>query len=931
MRGLGLVLYEHDFVRDHVHWSGDTESVIGWSIGELGHAGEGWLSRVHPDDLESIRVAVESASGHPYCMVEYRFRHKAGHYIWISDRGIVERGVNGGIKRISGVFSNIDGHKAAQEKLERSEAAHRAILASALDCIIAMDLDDRIIEFNPAAERTFGYSREEAVGKELASLIIPPDLREQHRKGVARLLKTGQSTLLGKRVELRAMRSNGEQFPVELTITRSGSAETPLFTGFVRDLTDQKRAEAQLTASRQQLEALVSDIDGIVWEADPVTFKFQFVSQQAETLLGYPVDQWLNEPDFWRRHIHPDDREMAMSICRRSVSELRNHEFEYRMMAADGKAVWLEDKVSIQVKEGRAASIRGIMVDITTLKEAEQGLRETAQRHRTQRDTIISLTASRFLQSGEVTAALHEISESISQTLGVGRVSIWRLNAAQTLISCVNLFEAEPRRHSSGMEFATAMHPGFFQKLSSNIVITSEDALNDSQFGTLIEKYIKPLGIRSKLDVPVHVGGAVGGALCVEHTGPPRVWAPDEQSFAVSMANIVSLVFEQEDRRGMAELLRQSQKMEAIGQLAGGVAHDFNNILSAMLMQAEMAASYEGLPPEVQEFLNDIQMSAERAASLTRQLLAFSRRQVMQVRLVDLNEVVTQLMRMLQRIVGEDIRMQLHLHSTPLFTKADPGMLDQVLMNLAVNARDAMLNGGQLVIETSQTTIVDGQADLELAAGRYNILSVRDTGCGIPPESLSRIFEPFFTTKEPGKGTGLGLATVFGIVKQHQGTVKVRSEVGAGARFDIFLPTAEGGTHPQAGKAKGEKPRGGTETILVVEDEPSVRLLTRTVLERNGYRVREAANGVEASRVWDESAGRVDLLITDMVMPEGMTGRELAARLLERAPSLKVLFTSGYSSDLAGRELKLQEGQNFLQKPFPPNQLLETVRRLLDG
>ncbi|HZZ58197.1 MAG TPA: PAS domain-containing protein, partial [Opitutaceae bacterium] len=374
-------------------------------------------------------------------------------------------------------------------------------------------------------------------------------------------------------------------------------------------------------------------------------------------------------------------------------------------------------------------------------------------------------------------------------------------------------------------------------------------------------------------------------------------------------------------QRQLEEQLRQSQKMEAIGQLAGGVAHDFNNILAVLMMQADLASSVAGMPREAEKFLQDIKATAERAASLTRQLLVFSRRQVMQPRLLDINEAVTNLATMLQRILGEDVSLQLNLYSRPLLVRADAGMLDQVLLNLVVNARDAMPDGGRLFIQTTERTD---------PAPRQVCLRVTDTGCGIPPAIQARIFDPFFTTKEPGKGTGLGLATVFGIVQQHGGSISVESDVGRGATFQILLPAAEAPA-AAAPNAARPQPRGGSETILLVEDERDVRLLTRTVLERYGYRVLEATHGLDALRVWELHPAPIDLLLTDIVMPGGMSGREVATRLQERCPGLPVIFTSGYSAEIAGRELTLQPGHRFLQKPTAPAELLEAVRECLDS
>jgi CheY-like chemotaxis protein len=379
--------------------------------------------------------------------------------------------------------------------------------------------------------------------------------------------------------------------------------------------------------------------------------------------------------------------------------------------------------------------------------------------------------------------------------------------------------------------------------------------------------------------------------------------------------------------------LRQSHKMEAIGQLAGGVAHDFNNILAAMMMQVHLASSAKDVPKEVQNLLDGLQAAAERAASLTQRLLAFSRQQVLQPRQIDLNETVTSLTKMLERILGEAVHLQLTIHPHPLTTWVDAGMLDQVLMNLLVNARDAMPGGGLLSIETAEKIFTDEEARFipDVTPGRHVCLRVTDTGCGIRSEILPRIFEPFFTTKEPGKGTGLGLATVFGIVKQHGGVIQVESEVGLGTTFQIFLRATEPEKVAATKVSKQLKWRGGEETILLVEDEPEVRMVTSVVLERHGYQVLEAGDGVEALRIWERHAGSIDLLLTDIVMPEGISGQELAGRLREGRPKLPVIFTSGYSPEIAGKELTLKPGQNFIPKPSRPQELLETVRRCLDS
>ncbi len=391
--------------------------------------------------------------------------------------------------------------------------------------------------------------------------------------------------------------------------------------------------------------------------------------------------------------------------------------------------------------------------------------------------------------------------------------------------------------------------------------------------------------------------------------------------------------FEITDRVSLEAQLRYSVKMEAVGQLAAGVAHDFNNILTviqghaSLLLEALEDSSDHGKP------LKHICLSAEKAANLIRQLLMFSRKQVIQPRHIDLNELLQNLTRMLQRMMGEDIALDVIEHSGLPSVHGDTGMIEQVLMNLAVNAREAMPRGGRLRIATTIQAFAKNavMSNPEARAGEFVCLTVSDTGCGIDPSILNRIFEPFFTTKEVGKGTGLGLAAVYGIVKQHQGWIEVDSTIGAGTTFRLYFPVSAAPSQPVTGSAPTDKVSGGNETILVVEDESALRELVEEILSLYGYDVVSACSGVDALRVWEKHREKIDLLLTDMVMPEGISGRELAERLQHQVPKLKVIYTSGYSPGMAGKDLALLEGFNFLPKPYPPTRLAEVVRECLDG
>jgi two-component system cell cycle sensor histidine kinase/response regulator CckA len=389
------------------------------------------------------------------------------------------------------------------------------------------------------------------------------------------------------------------------------------------------------------------------------------------------------------------------------------------------------------------------------------------------------------------------------------------------------------------------------------------------------------------------------------------------------------------EQRLLQEELRQAQKMESVGQLAGGVAHDFNNLLMVIQGYIEMLLNNEPFPGPVVESLHQVYSAAEKAGHLTRQLLAFSRKQMMQPQELDVNELISTVTKLLARTLGEHIKVKAHCAAglPPVF--ADRGMIDQVIMNLAVNSRDAMPNGGNLTISTSVQTITEAcrRQRTDARPGRFVCLSVADNGGGIAPEHLPHLFEPFFTTKEVGKGTGLGLATVYGIVKQHEGWIEVESQLGHGATFRVFLPAVIPAADQPDEAVAAPAVRGGRETILLVEDEPAVRSLVSTSLQRYGYQVRTAESGADALKEWSEKLNDIDLLITDVVMPDGVSGWELAKQFQTKKPRLKTVYMSGYSSNLTVMESGpvIGNGSLFLQKPFKPQKLAEVVRACLES
>ena len=758
--------------------------------------------------------------------------------------------------------------EAANRALAEREARLRAVFDAEPECVKLLAADGSLLDMNPAGLRMI----EAGSLAQVQNHDIGPLVAEEHRAAFRALTERVMGGEPG-RLEFQIITLKGTRRWVETHASplHDAAGRVTALLGITRDITERRQADASLRLFRSLIERVKDAIEVI----DPETGRFLDINEQGCLDLGYSRAEALSKT-VWEINPTVEPATFAQHVA--ATRQAGSLTFESVHRRKDGTTFPVEIALTyIQIERDYLV---GVVRDITERKQAEAALRQSEER------------------KAAIFASALDALVTIDQT---GTVVEWNPAAERIFGYC--------REEAVGREMAGMIVPPRLREMHrqgmARVLAGGEGR-----------------GLRRLLEMPAL--RADGTEFPVELFITPIQKEPP--LFTGFIRDITG-------RLRLEEQFRQSQKMEAIGQLAGGVAHDFNNILGVIMGNADLARAELGPGHPGRESLDEIGAAAERAAGLTRQLLLFSRRQVMEPRLLDLNEVVTSLTKMLQRIVGEDVQQQLHLHSRPLPVHADAGMLDQVLMNLVVNARDAMPGGGRLTIETTEReiTAADAAAIPDAAPGRYACLRVTDSGCGIAPADVARIFEPFFTTKEVGKGTGLGLATVFGIVKQHSGALQVESELGRGTTFQILLPAAQTADVAVAEKAAKPKPRGGTETILVVEDEPSLRLLTRIILEQAGYQVLEAAHGVEALEVWERHPSPIHLLFTDLIMPEGVSGRELAARLRERNPRLPVIFTSGYSAEIAGRELALQPGQHFLQKPSRPHELLETVRRCLDG
>jgi two-component system cell cycle sensor histidine kinase/response regulator CckA len=482
-----------------------------------------------------------------------------------------------------------------------------------------------------------------------------------------------------------------------------------------------------------------------------------------------------------------------------------------------------------------------------------------------------------------------------------------------------------------------------FDRESFVFLAVNNAALRDYGFSLEEFQALTAINIHPAQDIPAFLEDAAKTSSGVEARG---VWRHSKKDGKLADVEVAVTDFSYNDRPARLVLatdtterqvlekqLRQSQKMEAIGQLAGGVAHDFNNILTVIQGYADLMLRRQ-LDADIKDQLEQIGAASRRAASLTRQLLAFSRRNFMQVDSVRLNAVVDNLTKMLRRLIGEDIVLETTYGSNLPPISGDATMVEQVIMNLTVNARDAMPNGGNLGISTAlfRVDAPHVQRHQEARLGDFVCLTVRDSGYGMTPEVVSHLFEPFFTTKDIGKGTGLGLATIYGIVRQHSGWIEVDTAVGLGTQFKVYFPAAPRSAMDAAKSSELPPAPGGRETILLVEDEEAVRGLARLILNQSGYKVFEADCGAAALDIWAERASQIDLVLTDMVMPGGISGRALAETLRQTRPDLKVVYTSGYSPSKSGQDPSLLDGLKFLPKPYNPDKLVRAVQDCLtDG
>ena len=592
---------------------------------------------------------------------------------------------------------------------------------------------------------------------------------------------------------------------------------------------------------------------------------------------------------------------------------------------ADGD---LEARTGLPVSEdelGQLASILDRMTESLQQRNAERTQTERVLLNRALEQTVVAALGQFALTSNDLEGLLNQAVVLVSQTLDVEFVAVFkRLPDRQLLLQAGTGWNSE---HIGRTKLPGNNATQFAYTLNSGEPAVSPDAKKEIRFAA--SPFLAAHGVVSGVTIAIPTRGELFGLLGV-HTARQREFTADETQFLIAVAGCIGMAA---DHLNLEDQLRQSQKMESVGQLAAGVAHDFNNMLTIIQGHSSALLANPSLPPELVDPVQSVFFAAERAAGLTRQLLMFSRKNIMQPKPLDMGETVGNMTKLLDRLIGENVALKFQSPAGLPSVQGDSGMIEQVVLNLAVNARDAMPRGGTLAIEIEPMEIDATYAEMRPDArpGGFLRLRVADTGVGMDTATLGRIFEPFFTTKEVGKGTGLGLATVYGIVKQHDGWIEVNSEPDKGSIFDVFFPISEQSLPAVTIETAAPAPvAGGHEAILLVEDEEILREMARDILKNCGYRLFEAATGKEALKLWGECGDQIDLLLTDMVMPEGISGVELAERLLADRPDLKIIFTSGYTSSEITAELMSRSHARFLQKPYSHTTLAKIVRDCLD-
>jgi PAS domain S-box-containing protein len=876
---------------------------------------------------------------------------------------------------------DISERKRAEKALRESETGFRQLVENAPEAVVLLDLaTGKFSMVNPAAEILFKLTAAELC--QLGPVQLSPEFQPDGQRTVEKAQGCIARALAGDAPVFEWMHrdSQGCDLACEVRLLRLKINDRDFVRGSVTELRKRNEAEVAIRESEEKFHAVFAQSplaivlttlpEGLVADANAA----------AEGLLGRKIAEvrGLTTPQMnvWT---HPEERDEYLQLLKRDGFV---NDYEANMRRHDGSNLTVLYNGRV-VRIGGRSYVLNSMLDITGRKKIEEAVRQN-------REQFIDLFDNAPIGYHEVDAEgrLTRINNTELKMLGYAAdeltgQQVWKISVNETLSRetfFAKMNGTQPPGHNferifrrkDGTTFpvliddrilrnedgvisgirsvvqditarkqaeAKAQHLANFPELNPNPVLEFSAAGELVYHNPAALSMAQKAGFATLKDLlPPRVKPMVAECLA---TGQPQLrfetkHGPHTLSWSFYPINDQQVVHcyvgDITTRLQLEEQFRQAQKMEAIGQLSGGVAHDFNNLLTVILGNIGLLQSSGLVTPELTEPLQAIGHAANRAANLTKQLLAFSRQQVMQQQNLDLNAVVGHISKMLRRVIGETVKIRLDYALQPLPIHADPGMLEQVILNLCINARDAMPQGGQLTLRTATVDISTAEARLMVTAraGSFALLIVSDTGTGISPENMKRVFEPFFTTKEVGKGTGLGLASVYGIAQQHNGWVAVESELGRGTTFTVYLPLLASSPSRSPQPAPIAAIPRGTETILLVEDDLAVQMVTKVTLTRLGYQVLVASNGHQALRIWQENKQEIQLVLTDMIMPEGLSGKDIALQFKNDRPGIRIIFMSGYSADIAGTDFPQADGDFFIGKPFEMHVLATVIRKSLD-
>jgi PAS domain S-box-containing protein len=764
--------------------------------------------------------------------------------------------------------------RQAEEAIRQSESRLRTIIDNEPECVKTVSADGLLLEMNPAGLRMIeADSAAQIRGLPVSELIHPEDrarFAELHRKAIGG--ETGQ-------LQFRLIGLKGRERWVDTHSVglRNGEGTPCSVLSVTRDVTEQRRAEAATREADQHLTDIINSVEGIVWEADGATGQATFVSEKAEEVLGYPTARWLSEPRFWEDHLHPDDREKMIALSTAAKAHLRPFELEYRMVSADGREVWFKDRINVVSPPGRSVKHRGIMLDVTERKRSEAAARAGETQIREQ---------ARLLELAHDAIMVRDMED---------RIEFWN-HGAEKLYGWT---AAEVR----GKEAF-----GFLYKDEPVAAAATRTSLLENGKWTGECKHI--------CKDNSHVIVRSRWTLVRDDLGAPK-------SILIINTDIT-------EQKKIEEQFLRAQRLESIGTLASGVAHDLNNILAPILMGAAVLRRTE-LPAADEMILSTIETCAQRGADIVKQVLAFARGAEGARLLLQPAHLINDMAKVAEGTFPKTITVRTNCLQPLWPIEGDPTQLHQILLNLAVNARDAMPAGGRLTISAANFPVDEHYASMTpgAKAGPYVLFEVRDTGTGIPREIIDQIFDPFFTTKELGHGTGLGLSTTIGIVKSHGGFVAVESELGRGTTFKIYLPAMIDAPGTLTESEPMAMPLANGELLLIVDDEKSILQVAQELLEEYGYRVLTAGDATEALAIFAVHTNKIKLVLTDLAMPL-MDGIALIRTLQKMKPDVRVIASTGRGSLERGMHaLSSLNVCACLTKPYNKEMLLRTLHDAL--